>query len=287
MRSEAPSLPAIHGKDPPPSMPADDPILALAGKPGSPLADAALWQLTVSAVSSVTEDYRRVTFDGPGVDRLSFRPGQDLMLRIPGPDGGLTNRRYTIRAADPDAATVTIDMVVHGDGPGAQWAAQAAPGDGLEAIGPRGKVVLDDTADWHLFIGDETALPGMSIMAESLAPDVPAVMVIELPEHVDGHAPEVPADQALIIRWVERGDAEPGDADRLVMAAEQVRFPPGRPHAYVAGEMQVVRAVTGALTARGLDRSAIDAKAYWRRGGANALHGEPLDPDQPRPNRRP
>ena len=84
MRSEAPSLPAIHSKDPPPSMPADDPILALVGKPGSPLADAALWQLTVSAVSSVTEDYRRVTFDGPGVDRLSFRPGQDLMLRIPG-----------------------------------------------------------------------------------------------------------------------------------------------------------------------------------------------------------
>jgi hypothetical protein len=32
----------------------------------------------------------------------------------------------------------------------------------------------------------------------------------------------------------------------------------------------VVRAVTGALTARGINPSAIDAKAYWRRGGANA-----------------
>jgi NADPH-dependent ferric siderophore reductase len=55
----------------------------------------------------------------------------------------------------------------------------------------------------------------------------------------------------------------------------------------VAGEMKVVRAVTAALTARGLDRSAIDAKAYWRRGDANAPHGEPLDPDQRRPDRRP
>jgi NADPH-dependent ferric siderophore reductase len=268
-------------------MAVDDPILALVGKPGGPLADAALWQLSVSAVNPVTDDYRRMTFDGSGLEQLIFRPGQDLMLRIPGPDGGFTNRRYTIRAADPNAATVTIDMVVHGDGPGARWAARAAPGDILDAIGPRGKVVVDDSADWHLFIGDETALPGMSIMAESLATDVPAVMVIELPEHVQGHDPEVPADQALVIKWVERGDAQPGDATRLVAAAEDVAFPPGRAHAYVAGEMKVVRAVTGALTARGLDPSAIDAKAYWRRGGANAPHGEPLDPDQPRPNRRP
>ena len=207
-------------------------------------------------------------------------------MRIPGPDAGLTNRRYTIRAADPKAATVTVDLVVHGDGPGAQWAAKAAPGDGLDAIGPRGKVVLDDAADWHLFIGDETALPGMSIMAESLPPDVPGVMVIELPEHVDGHDPHLTADQVLAIRWIERGDAEPGEAARLVAATEQVSFPHGRGHAYVAGEMNVVRAITTALAARGFDRSAIAAKAYWRRGGANAPHGEPLDPDQPRPDRR-
>ena len=69
--------------------------------------------------------------------------------------------------------------------------------------------------------------------------------------------------------------------------AQEVSFAPGRGHAYVAGEMKVVRAVTAALTARGLDRSAIDAKAYWRRGDANAPHGEPLDPDQRRPDRRP
>jgi NADPH-dependent ferric siderophore reductase len=269
-------------------MAVDDPVLALVGKPGGPLADAAMWQLTVSAVTPITADYRRVTFDGPGLEQLSFRPGQDFMLRVPGPDGAFTNRRYTIRTADTEAATVTVDMVVHGDGPGARWAAQAGEGDRLDAIGPRGKVALDDNADWHLFIGDETALPGMSIMAESLPPDMPAVMVIEVPEHVEGLDPAVPTDRAVVIRWVERGDAEPGEAARLMAAAAEVPFPQnGRGHAYVAGEMKVVRAVTAQLTARGLDPAAIDGKAYWRRGGANAPHGEPLDPDQPRPNRRP
>jgi NADPH-dependent ferric siderophore reductase len=268
-------------------MSVDDPILALVGKPGSPLADAALWRLTVSTVIPITDDYRRITFDGPDLERLSFRPGQDLMMRIPTAGQGVTNRRYTIRAADPTAATVTVDMVVHGDGPGAQWAAVAAPGDEIDAIGPRGKVTLDDSADWHLFVGDETALPGLSIMAESLWPDVPGVMVVELPKHVDGHDPHVGADQAVTFTWVERDGSEPGDAARLVAAAQQVSLPHGEGHAYVAGEMKVVRAVTDALVARGLDRSAIDAKAYWRRGGANAPHGEPVDPDQPRPNRRP
>jgi NADPH-dependent ferric siderophore reductase len=264
----------------------DDPMLALVGKPGSPLADAVLWQLTVSAVTAITGDYRRVTFSGPGLEHLRFRPGQDLMLRIPGTEERPTNRRYTIRAADPKAATVTVDMVVHGDGPGARWAADAAPGDSLDAIGPRGKVVLDDSAEWHLFIGDETALPGMSIMAESLPAGVPGVMVVELPKHVGGHDPALSADQTLESIWIERGDAEPGEAVHLTEAAERVPFPPGRGHGYVAGEMKVVRAVATALADRGFDRSAIDAKAYWRRDGANAPHGEPLDPDHPRPQSR-
>ncbi len=261
-------------------------MLALVGKPGSPLADAAVWPLTVSLVTAITDDYRRVTFGGPGLDHLSFRPGQDLMLRIPGSDGGVTNRRYTIRSADQADATVTVDMVVHGDGPGARWAAQATTGDSLDAIGPRGKVVLDDAAAWHLFIGDETALPGMSIMAESLLSGVPGVMVVELPEHVDGHDLRLAPDQHVEIRWIERADAEPGEVARLKAAAEEVPFLPGRGHAYVAGEMKVVRAVAAALVARGFDRSAIDAKGYWRRGGANAPHGEPLDPDESRPGRR-
>jgi NADPH-dependent ferric siderophore reductase len=267
-------------------MAVDDPILALVGKPGSPLADAALWPLTVATAMSVTEDYRRLTFVGPGLERLRFQPGQDLMMRIPGTDERTTNRRYTIRTADPRAATITVDMVVHGDGPGARWAGAAAPGHSLDAIGPRGKVVLDETAGWHLFIGDETALPGLSIMAESLTPGVPGVMVVELPERVDGHDPQLTSGQDVAITWIERGRADPGDPARLVAAAEQVSFLPGPGHAYVAGEMRVVRAVAAALAARGLNRSAVDAKAYWRRGGANAPHGEPLDPDQPRPQRR-
>ncbi len=268
-------------------MSVDDPILAMVGKTGGPLADAALWSLTVSHVAPITDDYRRVTFEGPGLEQLVFRPGQDLMLRIPaGPDRPV-NRRYTIRAADLGASTptVSVDMVVHGDGPGARWAGAAAPGQTLDAIGPRGGVFVAEDADWHLFVGDETALPGMAIMAESLPPGVPGIVLVELPTHAAGHDLHLADGQNVSVTWIERGDAEPGEAGRLVAALKDVPLPTGRGHAYVAGEMKVVRAVVRALATRSLEGPAVNGKAYWRRGGANAPHGEPLDPDRPRPAR--
>src|ERR1700733_4949052 len=98
-------------------MAVDDPFLRLVGRPGGPLADAALWQMTVSGAESVTDDYRRVIFQGPDLGGLKYRPGQDLMMRIPTDGGSTTNRRYTIRRTDPAEGTITVDMVVHGDGP--------------------------------------------------------------------------------------------------------------------------------------------------------------------------
>jgi NADPH-dependent ferric siderophore reductase len=261
-------------------MPEEDRLLAMVGRPGGPLADASLWSLRVREVDDIAEDYRRVTFDGPGLDGFSFHPGQDLMMRIPTDGGETVNRRYTIRAADAAEGTVTVDMVVHGDGPGAFWAAKAAPGDALDAIGPRGKVWLDEDAAWHLFIGDETALPGMAVMVESLAPTTPAIVVAELSELASGHEPRVRGDQDVSITWIERGDTEPGKPQRLVAAAAEVELPDGRGHAYVSGEMKVVREVAQVLASRGLRGPAVSAKAYWRRGGANASHGEPLDPDR-------
>ena len=174
-----------------------------------------------------------------------------------------------------------VDMVVHGDGPGARWAAAAAPGDTLEAIGPRGQIVVDEAADWHLFVGDETALPGMAAMIESLPPQVPGVMIVELPARADGHDPEVGSDQDVQVTWIERATPNPGDAARLVAAVASVALPSGRGRAYVAGEMRVARAIATALAARGLERDQIATKSYWRRGEANASHGEPLDPDRP------
>ncbi len=150
-------------------------MLEMVGQPGGPLADAALWPLEVTDSSSLSPSFRRVVLTAPGIEALRHQPGQDLMLRVPlGPER-VVNRRYTVRSFDPDRKTVTIDVSLHGAGPGTDWISAARTGDHIDAIGPRGKITVRPEADWHLFVADETGIPGALAMLESLPPGSAAI----------------------------------------------------------------------------------------------------------------
>ena len=176
-------------------------------------------------------------------------------------------------------AAVTIDVSLHGAGPGTDWVRAAGIGDGIAAIGPRGKVTLREDADWHLFVGDETGVPGALAMLEALPPGSGATALLEIDTAADEQDVRSPAAEgtgAVDVRWVHReGRSEPGDASAILSALGDVALAAGRVHAYVAAEAGVVRRVREALVARGLEESRISAKAYWRRGLPNAEHGEP------------
>ena len=190
-------------------------------------------------------------------------------------DGESFRRRYTIRHVDHSKAALEIDVVLHGGGPGAKWASSAQPGDHIEAIGPRGKVGIKSEADWHLFAGDDSAVPATLAMAESLPSADAAVIILEVSAPEDRQATTALDGAPLSIEWLLRGDVDPASSTRLVAALEGVDFPEGRGHAYLAGELGVVGAMRRALIARGLEPDQISAKPYWRRGVANASHGEP------------
>jgi len=197
-------------------------------------------------------------------------------LSVPAPQNSWFRRRYTIRSLDRAASSVQIDMVMHGDGPAAAWAASVQPGDRIEAIGPRGKITVDPAAAWHLFAGDDSAIPASLAMAESLSDPEQAVVVLE----VDGPADEQHAHAAdgrpIPVRWVHRAGADPASGAGLVDALRTVGLPTaGRGHAYLAGELGVVAQLRSALLARGMVAEEISAKPYWRAGRANAAHGEP------------
>jgi NADPH-dependent ferric siderophore reductase len=255
---------------------APDRLLELVGQPGGPLADAALWQFEVTAAASLTPAFRRVVLTAPGIEGLRYQPGQDLMLRVPLGGERVVNRRYTVRSFDPAQKTVTIDVSLHGAGPGTDWIAAARPGNRIDAIGPRGKVTVRAEAEWHLFVADETGLPGALAMLESLPGDSTASAIFEVDTAADEQPLVSPRADAVDLRWLHRdGRSVPGDPGPLLGAAEAVGLPAGIGHAYVAAEAGVVRAVTKALNERGLGPDQISGKAYWRRGLPNAEHGEP------------
>ncbi len=253
-----------------------DRLLDLVGVPGGPLAEASLLHLEVIDAGPLTPTFHRVVLTGHGVDGLSYRAGQDLMLRVPKGDDGVVNRRYTIRAVDPTRAAVTIDVSLHGAGPGTDWIRTARIGDRIDAIGPRGKVTLRGGADWHLFVGDETGLPGTLAMIEALPPSSVAMALLEIDAPADEQEPRSNQADRVEVRWLHRlGRSEPGDPSLILDALAEVAVPAGLGHAYVAAEAGVVRRARGALAARGLGEDQISAKAYWRRGLPNAEHGEP------------
>ena len=236
------------------------------------LAEPRTWQLEVAAVQDLTPRMRRVQLTSADLDRFDYLAGQDMALTFRRGDSPPVRRRYTIRHYDRVQRRLDLDFVLHGDGPGMRWAQVARPGDGIEVVGPRGKITLVRDAAWHLFAGDATAVPGALAMMEALPADVPALAFLQ----VDGPEERQSADgdRRDLITWAYEPEARveaPGINSALAGAA----LPSGRGHAYLAGEVALVTALKATLVSRGWATDDISAKAYWNRGRANAGHGEP------------
>jgi len=247
----------------------NDPFAVLTG----PLAATTRMQLEVVDSTPLSPGMQRLVLAAPELAGLDYRPGQDMMLMVAVDGDRPVRRRYTIRALDHARRRLTLDVVRHADGPGERWIATARPGDRIEGIGPRGKIFLAPEADWHLFIGDDSALPAFLAMAGAIPAGGRAVVILEVPGP-EGEQDVVTAADAEVT-WLHRGGRPAGEPAALAEAAAAAALPPGRGHAYLAGEATVVLRLREALAARGLAPEQISPKAYWGRGRANASHGEP------------
>ncbi len=173
-------------------------------------------------------------------------------------------RRYTVRGWDAATGRLSLDFVVHGDhGAGGSWAASARPGDVLVFEGPGSGYHPDPSADWHLLIGDESALPAIAVSLEAIPAGRRAVVRLVC----DGPEFEVPLTCTgdLDLVWLHRtgGDA---DVSLLPDAVAQADFPPGRVHAFVHGEADEIRAIRRHLLGdRGVPRADMSCSPYWRR----------------------
>jgi NADPH-dependent ferric siderophore reductase len=220
-----------------------------------------VWRLAVTGKSLVTPRLMRVTFQGADLDELVWKRGQDLVLELPAQDGAIARRHYTIRDLDTATKTLAIDFVLHGASPAGDWVRAAQPGDGINAVGPRGHTYIHE-AEWHLFIGDETCIPGIAAMIEGLPRGEKAFAFLEIAD--DGER-QTFAGEAQVT-WLPRHGAHAGPSRLLYDAVEGFAFPPGRGHAYVIGETGNVRSIRQRLIARGLGKDQTCAEGYWRPG---------------------
>ncbi len=221
-------------------------------------------------VSAAHDDHVKLFFPHPGEDKP--------VLPTPSPNGPVfpegavrpPARDYTPRRYDAAANTLTIDFVLHGDGPAASWVEQARPGSYLGVGGPRGSFIVPDDFDWYLFAGDETALPAIGRRLEELPAGARVIVVVEVADAAEEQCFTTCAH--LETHWLHRDGAAPGDGSRLLKAVSGLSLPSGDGYAWVAAEAATARALRRHLVdERGLRKDRVKAAAYWKQGAA-AVH---------------
>jgi len=212
---------------------------------------------TVAETVLETPAMRRLTLTAPAFTEPGIeQPGEILTLGWPDPGepdlvlperGWRFPRRpeqhwrnFTVRAADPGLATLEVEFFLHGDGGrAAAWGSRAQVGDRVGFAGPRTHWVPDPAAAWSLLAADETGLPALLAIVESLPPKHPVIALIEVGEAAECR--EVDSAAAVDWHWLLRGRRAPGTTRLLLERLRQLQLPSGPGQAWGGGEALVMR----------------------------------------------
>ncbi|MEV6835210.1 siderophore-interacting protein [Streptomyces sp. NPDC051133] len=213
------------------------------------------------AADTCTDHYVKLLFGPEGVSYPEPFDLERIRAEFPREQWPVT-RTYTVRAWDPEHRELTLDFVVHGDeGLAGPWSTRVRPGETVRFMGPGGAYAPAPDADWHLLVGDESALPAIARALESLPADARAHAFVE----VSGPEEEQKVDTEVQIVWLHRGERPVGEA--LLEAVRGLDFPEGRMHAFVHGEAGFVKELRRLLRVeRQIPREDLSISGYWRLG---------------------
>ena len=239
----------------------------------------------VRRVEQLSPRLVRVTLAGPGLGELAGgAPAASVRLLLP-PPGSPTLatpawtgnefllpdgrrpviRTLTPRRGDPATGELDVDVVIHGNGMASRWAAGAGSGQPAAVSGPGRGYAIDPDAPAFCLGGDESAIPAISQLLESLPPSTPVEVHIEVADPAARLA--LPGHRAAFVQWHDLpAGAPPGDA--LVEAMAGARLGPGV-RVWVAGEAAAVQRIRRHLfDDRAIPRAQATVRGYWKHGRA-------------------
>ncbi len=173
-----------------------------------------------------------------------------------------TMRDYTPICYDADMHTLQIDFAVHDGGPAVDWALKAPLGQWVGLAGPRGSMQVSTGLDWHVLLGDETAMPAIERRLAELPAGMHAIVRVQIAD---------PADQRA---WTSLAVLDCAFVHSLPQAVEQLVLPAGTGFVWGAGENALMSVLRAPLLSKGVDARHIRLSAYWKRGVAD--HHEEL-----------
>ena len=132
--------------------------------------------------------------------------------------------------------------------------------------------------DWHLLIGDATALPAISRRLAEFPASTKAVVLVEVETPEDEI--ELTSAAQLSVTWVHRNPAEGGAATTLadaLKALAKAELLTGDFYAWIACESLTAKALRAQLIAeQGAHPKWIKAAGYWKEGNV-AVHDKHED----------
>lgn len=225
--------------------------------------------LAVTSTERLSLRTLRVTFTGD-LSVARVRPASYLSLWFSDPTAASAapgrrpsdRRSFTPRFIDPPAGTMTIDFVLHGSGPASTWASSARPGDVIWAGEVTGGYAVPPDVGFLVLIGDDTAIPAIGTIVESLTPDVGICVIVEVVDELDER--DLSRMRHVDPIWLHRG-ADPGRAGQATLNLMRELEVPADAHWWVAGEREAIRAMRDTLVdERGVQRDHYSVNAYWR-----------------------
>ena len=204
-----------------------------------------------------------LTFHAPslaGFRSDSFDDHVKFMIDGPSPDEPV-RRDYTPRRFDAARRELTIEFALHGDGPAADWARQAQVGQRAVIGGPRGSMIIPVDYDWHLLVGDDSALPAISRRLEELPAGTRAIVIAQAAEPAGQR--ELASAATVQAQWVDSGQA-------MVQALRELQLPGGEGYAWCAGEAAVMAQLRNVLLAeKRHPKEAMKVAVYWKPGASD------------------
>jgi NADPH-dependent ferric siderophore reductase len=285
------------------------------------------YRVHVAAVRRLSPSFVRVTFRGDDLDVFGTAGlDQRIKLLLPAADGRVSAlgegdwyqawrdlpaetrsplRTYTVRRIDVAAGELDVDFVVHHEpGPAGAWAEAAEIGHEIVIVGPDERSAGSRSGmDWHpgtarrvLLVGDETAVPAIGGIVESLDDDIEVEVFVEVPHAADRMTWRT--GSGTRVQWIARDGAPHGEklidavsrwcaasADLLSHAAaprpqrlddvdvdiDMIWDSPADAdrdfYAWMAGESATVKTLRRMLVStHGVDRSRVAFMGYWRLG---------------------
>jgi NADPH-dependent ferric siderophore reductase len=216
-------------------------------------------------VGEFADAYVKLIFPPAGASYREPFDVDDIQRNLT-PDEWPVMRSYTVRWWDSETGELAIDFVYHGDeGVAGPWAARARPGDEIQFRGPGGAYSPSRDADWHLLVGDESALPAIAAALERIPHGVPARAFIELDDAGDQQVLTCPGDLEVV--WVVPSLSDQQPTGIVLDAIARAELPNGRVQAFVHGEAGMVKQLRRYLRFEmQIPSEALSISGYWRRG---------------------